>query len=67
MVALIRIASDARTLLATHAALQLVDRGRLPPADYVERHGLIGVAADFEVSISGIEGIAQGRLLLPVP
>jgi hypothetical protein len=63
VVALIGIAPDSRAILAAHAALQLMDRGCLPPADDFERNGLVRVAAeaaDFHVAVPGIEGL-QGR------
>ena len=54
----------SRTVLAAHVALKLMDRGRLGPANDVERHRLVGFAAkafDFEIGIAAVEGVTEGR------
>jgi hypothetical protein len=57
MASLVGIATNPRAILAAHASLQLMYRGRLRPANDVERDGRVCVAAeaaDFEVAITGI-------------
>jgi hypothetical protein len=66
-----RIAADLRAILASHVALELVDRRRLRPADDIEGNRLMGVAAealDLEIAIASIQRITKswrglGRLL----
>src|SRR4029077_13510424 len=73
MATLERIAPHSRAILAAHVSFQLVDRRRLVPPHDVERHGLMRVtpeAADFEIGVPGVQGIAQrrrwlGRSLVP--
>ena len=60
MASLEGIATNKRTVPASHVTLQLVDgRGLWPPND-VERDGLVRVAAeaaDFQIEVTSIEGI----------
>ena len=56
------LAADSGAILAAHAALQLVHRRRLRPADDAERDGRVRAAAkaaDFEVAVPSVEGLAQ--------
>jgi DNA invertase Pin-like site-specific DNA recombinase len=41
-----KIAPNLRAILAAHIPLQFVDERRLWPTDDVQRHGLVGVAAE---------------------
>lgn len=64
MAALVGISTDLRTVPAAHIAFQLVNRRCFRPADDVQRHGLMGVAAkafDFEIGEAGVEVVAQDR------
>jgi hypothetical protein len=67
MAPLERIAPNLRAVLAAHVTFQLVNRRRLRPADDIQSHSLMRVAAkaaDLEIEVSGIESIAQsGRWL----
>jgi hypothetical protein len=41
-----------------------MDRGRLRPANDVERHRLVGLTAkvfDFEIGTAAVEGVTEGR------
>jgi hypothetical protein len=46
MAPLVRIAAHLRAILASHIALQLMDRRRLRAPHDIERHRLVGVAAE---------------------
>jgi hypothetical protein len=62
MAALVGVAPNLRAVLATHVSLQFVDRGRLRPADDVQRHGLMGVApeaADLKIEIPCVQSVAE--------
>jgi hypothetical protein len=64
MAALEGIAAHLRTVPAPHVALQLVNRRRLWPSHDVERDRLMRVAAeaaDFEIEVASIDGIAERR------
>jgi hypothetical protein len=64
MTALEGTAPDLRAILAAHVSLELVDRRRLRPAHNVEGDRLMRVAAEtanFEVAVSGVERVAEGR------
>ena len=64
MAALVRIAANLRTVPASHVSFQFVDRGGLWPPHDVERDGLVRVAAeaaDFEIEVTGVEGITERR------
>ena len=57
MAALIGIAANLRAILAAQVSLQFVDRRRFRPRNDVQRHGLVGVAAeaaDLEVEIPAV-------------
>jgi hypothetical protein len=50
--------------LAAHVSLKLMDRGRLRPANDVECHRLVGLAAkafNLEIGITTVEGVTEGR------
>jgi hypothetical protein len=71
MAALVRVAADLRAVLAAHVPLQFVDGGHLRPADDVQGHCLMRIAAeaaDLKIEISGIKSIAQsgGGLCWPL-
>ncbi|MDB5618939.1 MAG: hypothetical protein JWQ24_3177 [Tardiphaga sp.] len=71
MAALARVAPNLRTTLAAHVTLQFVDGRGHRSTDHIKRHGLMGiapVAADFQISEAGVEGIAHrwGRLGWPL-
>ena len=62
MAALVRVASNLRAIFTAHVPLQLMDGRCLGPADDVERHGLMGVAAevaDLKVETTRVQGISQ--------
>jgi len=62
MAALVRIASDLGAILAAHVALQFVDWPRLGPAHGIKCDRLVSIAteaADFEIAIAGVEGVAE--------
>jgi hypothetical protein len=62
MAPLERISPDLRAILAAHVAFNLVDGRHLRSPHDCQRHGLMSVTAkapDFEVAISGIEGVAE--------
>ena len=64
MAALVGIAAHPRAVLATHVAFQFMDRRGLRSPHDVQRHGLMRVAAeaaDFEIEVTSIEGIAERR------
>jgi hypothetical protein len=64
MAALVGIAPNFRTILASHVAFQLMDRRRLRPPDVIQRDGLMRVAAeafDLKIKVTGIERIAERR------
>jgi hypothetical protein len=64
MAALVRVATDLRAILAAQVAFQFVDRRRLRPANDIQRHRLVGIAAeaaDLEIKISGVERVAERR------
>jgi hypothetical protein len=64
MAALVRIVAHLQAVLAPHIALQLVDRRRLRPPHDVQRHGLVGIAAetaDLKVELTRIERVAKRR------
>jgi hypothetical protein len=64
MTALVGIAADLRAILAAHVAFQFVDGRCFWPADDVQGHGLVGVAAkaaDLEVEISSVQSVAEAR------
>jgi hypothetical protein len=67
MAALVWVSPDLGTVLTPHVSLQFMDWRRLGPANDLQRHRLVGTASeafDFEVSISGIERVAErGRWL----
>jgi hypothetical protein len=55
-------------VLAAHVSLELMDCGRLRPANDVECHRLVGLAAetfDFEVRIAAVEGVTEDRGAAP--
>jgi hypothetical protein len=57
-------ATLSRTILAAHVSLKLMDRGRFRPANDVERHRLVRLAAkafDFEIGIAAVEGVTESR------
>jgi hypothetical protein len=61
---LVRIAPHLRAILASHVALQLMNRHRLRPPHDVEGNGLIGVAtetSDFQIAVTGIERVTERR------
>jgi hypothetical protein len=61
MAALIRIAADLRAVLATHVALELVDRSGLRPTHDIKRDRLVSIAteaADFEIAIASVERVS---------
>ena len=48
--------------VALHVPLKLVDRCRLRPADYIERNGLMRVAAEaphFEIRVARVQRVTQ--------
>jgi hypothetical protein len=56
------ISPDLRAILTSHVTLQLVDRRSLWPADNVQRHRPVGVAAeaaDLKVEISRVQRVAE--------
>jgi hypothetical protein len=62
MTALVWVATNLRAILASHVALQLMDRCHLRPANNVQRHRLMGVAAEafyFQIEITSVERVAQ--------
>jgi hypothetical protein len=62
--ALVGIASNLRAILATHIPLQFMDGRRLGPADDIQRHCLVRVAAeaaDLKIEVSGIQSVAEAR------
>ena len=62
MATLVRVATNCRTVLASHASFKLMDRSRLRPAHDVQCDGLVSVAAeepDLEIALAGLERIAQ--------
>jgi hypothetical protein len=64
MAALIGIAADLRAILAAHVTFQFVDRRCLRSANNVERHRLVGVAAeaaDLKIEISSVQSVAEAR------
>jgi hypothetical protein len=64
MTPLVGIAANLRTVSASHVALKFMDRGGLWPSHDVERDGLMRVAAeaaDFEIEVTCIEGVAECR------
>src|SRR3954468_12905844 len=64
MAALVGIAAQLRAVLAAHVALQLVNRRRLRTPDDIQRHGLVGIAAEtphFQIEVSGAQRVADGR------
>ena len=64
MTALEGIAAHPGTVPASHVALQLVDGRGLCPPHNIQGDGLMRVAAeaaDFEIEVTSIEGIAERR------
>jgi hypothetical protein len=64
MAPLVRIAPDWRAIPASHVALKLVNGRDLRSAHDIQGDRLMGVAAetsDFEIEISGVEGVAETR------
>jgi len=62
MTALIGITPNLRAVLAAHVPLQFVDGRHLRPADDVQGHRLVGVAAkaaDLKVEISRVQRVAE--------
>ena len=71
MTVLIRVALLAGVALAPHVAVEFVDRRPLRPPDDIQRDSLVGLAAEalhLEVSVSGVERVAErrGRLGRPL-
>jgi hypothetical protein len=65
--AFVGVATNLRAVLAAHLALQFVDGCCLRPADDIQRHRLVSVAAeaaDLKVEISGVQGVSQRRGVL---
>ena len=63
MAALVRPPLKSRTILASQAAFQFMDRRCLGTPNNVQRHGLMGVAAkafDFEIAEPGIDRVSAG-------
>jgi hypothetical protein len=61
MAALIGIASNLRAVLAAHVPFQFMDRCGFWPADDVQCHSLMGIAAeaaDLKVKVPRVEGVA---------
>ena len=73
MTTFIGIAPNLRAILAPHVAFELVDGSGLRPANDVQRHRLVRVAAEaanLKIKVSGIQRIAQSWRWLggsPVP
>ena len=70
MAPLVRIAAHLRAILASHIALQLMDRRCLRAAHNVEGNGLMGVAteaADLKIEVTRVERVTQGRRRLSRP
>ena len=64
MAPLVRIAGHLRAVLASHVALQLMDRRCLRAAHDVERDRLMRVTAetaDLEIDVAGIERVTERR------
>ncbi len=64
MTVLIRVALLAGVALAPHVAVEFVDRRPLRPPDDIQRDSLVGLAAEalhLEVSVSGVERVAERR------
>ena len=71
MIALVRVALLAGAAFAPHVALELVDRRPLRPPDDIQCDSLVGLAAEalhLEVSVAGVERVAErrGRLGRPL-
>jgi hypothetical protein len=64
MAALVWVTTNLRVVLAAHVAHQFMDGRSLRSPHDVQRHGLVGVAAEasnFEVAVARIEGVAKRR------
>jgi hypothetical protein len=64
MVALVGIAANLRAILAAHVTFQFVDGRCLRPANNVERHRLMGTAAeaaDLKIAVASVQGVAKAR------
>jgi hypothetical protein len=64
LAALVGIATDLRTIPATHVSFQFVNRRCFGPPHDIQRHRLMRVAAkafDFEIKITGVERVAERR------
>jgi hypothetical protein len=64
MAAFVGVTPDLRAVLAAHVTLQFVDGRSLWPANDVQRHRLVGVAAeaaDLKIDISGVQSVAEAR------
>jgi hypothetical protein len=64
MAPLVGVAPNLRAVLAPHVSLQLMDWRALPPANDVERHRLMSIAAeaaDFEIEVPRIQRVPQCR------
>jgi hypothetical protein len=64
MAPLVGITPNLRAVLAAHVTFQFVDGRCLRPADDVQRHGLVSVAAeaaDLKLEKSRVQSVAEAR------